>query len=146
VTIWAADARSHRRLERSSPQGGPATTLPSPTRNDVPGSGQNVTTGALIPAHIEIRNVVDNSVVTEGFTDANGIFAYDRLLADLSYVVSAGADGRVATMVVRTPPRAAVGTWSSVSEPNASRRGLLCTSAVSLALAAALAGGLLQES
>jgi len=67
---------------------------------------ENVTTGALIPnAHIEIRNVVDNSVVTEGFTDANGIFAYDRPCGpDLSYVVSAGADGRVATMVVRTPP------------------------------------------
>jgi hypothetical protein len=63
-------------------------------------------TGAPIAnAHVQIRNVDDNSTLDDDFTDATGHLAFEQPCGpDLAYVVSASANGRTTNLVVHVPP------------------------------------------
>ena len=64
------------------------------------------TSGLAIPnAFVEIRNVTDNSLVTQGQADALGLYSYDLDCAgDLPYVIHVAGNARVQTLVFRNPP------------------------------------------
>ncbi|MEP7027565.1 MAG: hypothetical protein ABI960_03120 [Candidatus Eisenbacteria bacterium] len=66
---------------------------------------QDVGTGAAVPgAHVQIRNLIDGSTLSEGDADGAGLYAYSQPCgADVQYVVSVSAAGRTANLVMRTP-------------------------------------------
>jgi len=61
--------------------------------------------GAVIPgAHVQIRDAIDNSMLSEGDADGAGIYAYDQACgSELQYLVSVSVSGRTANLVVRSP-------------------------------------------
>lgn len=66
---------------------------------------QEVSSGAIIPgAHVQIRDLIDGSTLSEGDADASGLYAFREPCGpELQYVVSVSASGRTANLVVRTP-------------------------------------------
>ncbi len=66
---------------------------------------QAAATGIAIPgAHVQIRNLIDGSTLSEGDADSNGLYSYRQPCgAELQYVVSVSASGRSANLVVRSP-------------------------------------------
>ena len=61
--------------------------------------------GAVIPgAHVQIRDAIDSSMLSEGDADGAGIYAYDQACGpELQYVISVSVSGRTANLVVRSP-------------------------------------------
>jgi hypothetical protein len=66
---------------------------------------EDATGGAVIPgAHVQIRDAIDSSMLSEGDADGAGIYAYDQACGpEVQYVISVSAAGRTANMVVRSP-------------------------------------------
>jgi hypothetical protein len=66
---------------------------------------EDASTGLVVPnAHVQIRNVIDGSTLSEGDADGEGIYDYDQPCgSDLQYVVSVSANGNTANLVVRSP-------------------------------------------
>lgn len=67
---------------------------------------EDAATGAPIAnAHVQIRNVDDNSTLDDDFTDGTGRLEFEQPCGpDLAYVVSASANGRTTNLVVHAPP------------------------------------------
>lgn len=64
-----------------------------------------VTDQPLPGAHVQIRNVDDNSTLADDVADVNGRYAFAEPCGpDLSYVVSVAAAGRTTNFVVHSPP------------------------------------------
>jgi len=66
---------------------------------------ENASGGAVIPgAHVQIRDAIDGSTLSEGDADGAGIYVYDQACGpELQYVISVSTAGRTANLVVRSP-------------------------------------------
>jgi hypothetical protein len=66
---------------------------------------EDATGGAVIPgAHVQVRNLIDGSTLSEGDADGAGLYAYDQACGpELQYVISVSAAGRTANLIVRSP-------------------------------------------